>query len=194
MNTGILVLWGMWDALYQRCTRLRYIEKGKNIFRIVLLNYRGENLLTSDGREIKRGDMIVKLHLHNYMFASLCRGVKDETRLVLLLRRHIIKSLPELALYLHSLPECDQITGIVGTTMLHKGVEPLGFSCTDVPMNLFFRYKRWYLRLMIRIIHPQGRKRVQRWDQQMPLKRVYMSKEELFRRYLPLAEIGERSR
>lgn len=193
MNTGILLLWGIWDTLYQRCTRLRYIRKGENIFRVVLLSYRGESLLTSDDMQIKTGDLIVKLHIHNYLFACLCRGVKDETRIVLLLRRHIVQSLPQLALYLHSLPEIDQIKGIVGTTMLYKGVEPLGFSCSDVPMNWFFRYKRWYLRLMIRIIHPQGRKRVQRWDQQRPLKRVYMSKEELFRRYLPLEEIKETS-
>jgi len=194
MNTGILLLWGIWDALYQRCTRLRYIEKGKNIFRIVLLTYRGENLITSDQIQIQRGDMIIKLHIHNYLFACLCRDVKDEVRLVLKLRRHIVNSLPQLATYLQSLPERDQIKGIVGTTMLHKGVEPLGFTISDVPMSWFFRYKRWYLRLMLRIIHPQGKERVMNWNEEMPLKRVYMSKEELLRRYLPVEEIGESSR
>ncbi|WP_134686404.1 YkoP family protein [Brevibacillus migulae] len=194
MNTGILLLWGIWDALYQRCTRLRYIEKGKNIFRIVLLPYRGESLITSDQRQINRGDMIIKLHIHNYLFARLCRDVKDEVRLVLMLRRHIVHSLPQLADYLRMLPERDQIKGIVGTTMLHKGVEPLGFTVSDVPMSWFFRYKRWYLRLMLRIIHPQGKERVMNWNEHMPLKRVYMSKEELFRRYLPVEEIGESSR
>lgn len=193
MNTGILLLWGMWDALYQRCTRLRYIEKGKNIFRIVLLTYRGESLLTSDGKWINPGDLIIKLHLHNYLFASMSRGIKDETRLVLVLRRQIVNSLPQLARYMQSLPEIEQIKGIVGTTMLHKGVEPLGFSCSDVPMNWFFRYKRWYLRLMVRIIHPNGKHRVLSWDHDMPLKRVYMSKDELFRRYLH-EKVGESGR
>jgi hypothetical protein len=191
MNTGILLLWGVWDALYQRCTRLRYVDKGKNIFRIVLLRYRGEPLITSDNQQICPGDLILKLHIHNYYFANICRGVRDEMRIVLLLRRQVVQSLPQLACYLRSLPEADQIKGIVGTTMLHKGVEPLGFSISDVPMNWFFRYKRWYLRLMLRIIHPDGRERLQRWDQYMPLKRVYMSKDELFRRYLPVEQTGE---
>lgn len=185
MNIGILYLWGLWDFLYQRCTRLRYIEKGKNIFRIVLLHYHGENLVTMDQQEIIRGDLILKLHIHNYLFARLCQGVKNEARLALMLRKHIVESLPQLALYLYRMPEVDQIKGIVGTTMLHKGVEPLGFSCSDVPMTWFFRYKRWYLRIMLRIIHPHGKQRVQAWNHHMPLKRVYMSKEELFRRYLP---------
>ncbi|MGZ0050273.1 YkoP family protein [Brevibacillus gelatini] len=41
MNTSLLMLWRYWDEIYQRCTRLTYIEKGKNIFRVVPLRYRG---------------------------------------------------------------------------------------------------------------------------------------------------------
>jgi hypothetical protein len=185
MNTGILMLWGVWDTIYQRCTRLRYIDKGNNIFRIVLLRYRGEPLVTTDQRVICQGDLILKLHIHNYYFATLCKGVKDDLRVALLLRHHIMRSLPQLAAFLDGLEERDRIKGIVGTTMLHKGVKPLGFSISDVPMTWFFRYKRWYLRLMVRLIHPDGKRRIERWDYNMPLKRVYMSKEELLRRYLP---------
>lgn len=183
MNTGLLMLWGYWDSIYQRCTRLRYVEKGNNIFRIVLLRYRGEPLITSDQRVINPGDLIVKLHIHNYYFATLCKGIKDDLRQALLLRRHIMLSLPKLAAYLERLERREEIKGIVGTTMLHKGVEPLGFSISDVPMTWFFRYKRWYLRLMLRIIHPEGKRRMQSWKQEMPLKRVYMSKDQLLGRY-----------
>ncbi|MBM7591009.1 YkoP family protein [Brevibacillus fulvus] len=184
MNTGILLLWGVWDHIYQRCTRLRYVNKQSNIFRVVLLRYRGETLLTSDNRQICSGDLILKLHIHNYKFATLCKGVKNETRTALLLRKQIVSSLPSLASYLASLPRVGEIKGVVGTTMLHKGVSHLGFSVSDVPMNWFFRYKRWYLRIMMRIIHPNGKERIKRWDDCMPLKRVYISKEELFRLYL----------
>lgn len=183
MNTGLLMLWGYWDSIYQRCTRLRYVEKGNNIFRIVLLRYRGEPLITSDQRIINPGDLIVKLHIHNYYYATLCKGIKNDLRLALLLRRHIMLSLPKLAAYLERLERREEIKGIVGTTMLYKGVEPLGFSISDVPMTWFFRYKRWYLRLMLRIIHPEGKRRVQSWKQEMPLKRVYMSKDQLLGRY-----------
>ncbi len=196
MNTGILRLWGAWDNIYQRCTRLRYIEKGNNIFRIVVLRYRGEPLITSDNRTIQKGDLVIKLHIHNYYFATLSKDIKDELRVVLLLRRHIQKSLPQLAAYLASMEEVDEIKGIVGTTMLHKGVEPLGFTISDVPMGPFFRVKRKYLRLLVYLMHPDGKERLQRWDQMMPLKRVYMSKEELFNRYLQkeLQPAGETER
>lgn len=185
MNTGLLILWGIWDNIYQRCTRLRYIEKGNNIFRIVRMRYRGEPLFTSDNRVIDKGDLILKLHIHNYYFATLCRGLRDDLRVALLLRQQILHSLPQLAAYLNRMEERDEIKGIVGTTMLNKGVEPLGFSISDVPMGLFFRYKRWYLKLMLRMIHPDGKGRMKTLNHEMPLKRVYMSKEELLRRYLP---------
>ncbi|RNB52627.1 hypothetical protein AAFJ72_15235 [Brevibacillus gelatini] len=183
MNTSLLMLWRYWDEIYQRCTRLTYIEKGKNIFRVVPLRYRGEPLRTSDEQIIQDGDFILKIHIHNYYFASLCRGVQDELRVALLLRRHILQSLPKLAAFLEAMEEREKIKGIVGTTMLHKGVVPLGFSISDVPMNWFFRYKRWYLRLMLRLVHPDGKRRLQTWKQDMPLKRVYMSKEMLLARY-----------
>ncbi|MGG4456510.1 YkoP family protein [Brevibacillus porteri] len=192
MNTSLLMLWGYWDEIYQRCTRLTYIEKGNNIFRVVVLRYRGEPLFTTDNCIIHDGDLILKLHIHNYYFATLCKGVKDELRLALLLRRLTLQSLPQLATFLDSMENKDQIKGIVGTTMLHKGATPLGFSISDVPMTWFFRYKRWYLRLMLRIVHPNGKRRVQSWNHEMPLKRVYMSKEFLLNRYLegkqPLGE------
>ncbi|MFD2369318.1 hypothetical protein ACFSO0_04895 [Brevibacillus sp. GCM10020057] len=183
MNSSLLMLWGVWDNIYQRCTRLRYIEKGANIFRVVPLRYRGETLVTTDHKRIHNGDLILKIHIHNYYFATLCKGVKDDLKLALLLRRHIMQSLPKLAHYLETLENKEDIKGIVGTTMLHKGVQPLGFSISDVPMNWFFRYKRWYLRLLLRIIHPDGKRRVQAWNHEMPLKRVYMSKETLLARY-----------
>ncbi|MED1947104.1 MULTISPECIES: hypothetical protein [Brevibacillus] len=183
MNTSLLMLWGYWDEIYQRCTRLTYIEKGKNIFRVVVLRYRGEPLVTTDNCIIHEGDLILKLHIHNYYFATLCKEVKDELRVALLLRRHILESLPQLATFLNSMENKDQIKGIVGTTMLHKGVKPLGFSISDVPMSWFFRYKRWYLRLMLRFVHPNGKQRLQSWNHEMPLKRVYMSKELLLNRY-----------
>ncbi|GEC89027.1 MULTISPECIES: YkoP family protein [Brevibacillus] len=183
MNTSLLMLWGYWDEIYQRCTRLTYIEKGKNIFRVVVLRYRGEPLVTTDNYIIHEGDLILKLHIHNYYFATLCKEVKDELRVALLLRRHILQSLPQLARFLNSMENKDQIKGIVGTTMLDKGVKPLGFSISDVPMSWFFRYKRWYLRLMLRFVHPNGKQRLQSWNHEMPLKRVYMSKELLLNRY-----------
>lgn len=192
MNTAILSLWGLWDTIYQNCSRLQYVEKGKNIFRVVFLRYHGESLTTMSGHTIKSGDLILKLHIHNYLFANLCKGMKSDTRMILLLRRQIMDSLPTLALYLASHPRADEIKGVVGTTMLHKGVEQLGFSISDVPMNWFFRYKRWYLRLMLQIIHPDGMKRLETLDKNIPLQRVFMTKEELLSRYLAPQQIGEK--
>lgn len=183
--SGSLVIWGIWDAVYQRCTRLRYIEKGRNIFRIVLLRYRGETLTTSDNRQIRAGDLILRLHIHNYRFACECKGIEDDLKLVLVLRRLVANSMPQLAEYLAALPQANEIKGIVGTTTLNKGVQQLGFSIADVPANWFYRYKHWYLKFLLLLIHRYGWNRMKNYNQRTTLSRVYMSKEELLRRYLP---------
>ncbi|WP_019123493.1 YkoP family protein [Brevibacillus massiliensis] len=187
MNSGILVLWGIWDTLYHRCTRLQYVDKGRNIFRYVLLRYQGELLITADQQEIGPGDLILKLHIHNYLLAKLFYGINNDVKLALLLRRYSQQSLPQLAKLLAEHPRAREVKGIVGTTLLYRGVEPFGFSVSDVPINWFFRYKRWYLKLMLSILHPEGRKRVRKGQQDLALKRVYISKDELLRRYLPAA-------
>lgn len=187
MNSGILSLWGIWDTVYQCCTRLQYVDKENNIFRIVLLRYRGEVLATADGQKICPGDLIIKLHIHNYRLAKMFHGLRNETKMALLLRKRILESLPQLACFVADLPQAEQIKGIVGTTMLSKGAEKLGFSVSPVPLTPFFRYKSWYLKLMIRLIHPDGHKRLSR-NHDLVLNRVYMSKAELFRRYLPKRE------
>ncbi|WP_139491321.1 YkoP family protein [Brevibacillus dissolubilis] len=184
MNIAILSLWGVWDAIYFRCTRLQYVEKGSNIFRFVLLPYRGEPLDSNDGLRIERGDLILRLHIHNYYFATLCKDIENDTKIILMLRRHIRDSLPQLAEMIADHPRRDEIKGIVGTTMLHRGVEPLGFTTSFVPERWFFRYKRWYLRLMMMMIHPDGIRRIRRGEKDYSLKRVYMSRQELFDRYL----------
>jgi len=192
MNLPILSLWGVWDTIYQRCTRLQYVEKGKNIFRFVLLRYRGEPLISKNATVISSGDLIIKLHIHNYFFATQCYGIKNDARVALILRKHIVSSLPDLARLVAEHPRAEEIKGIVGTTMIDKGVEYLGFSVSDVPCSLFFRCKRWYLLFMRKIIHPDGGK-LRRDEHDMRLKRVFMSKDELLDLYLHRARDRKQS-
>lgn len=184
MNHGILTAWQIWDYIYEHCTRLQYIDKKNNIFRIVILRYRGEPLYTGDNQVIQSGDPIVKLHIHN---CRLAKKFKDEThlaRLGLRLRREILDSLPMLAHYVYTNEACQNVKGIVGTTLLYRGAQGLGFHVSDVKENWFYRYKTAYLKLMMLIMHPDGKKRLHSNRQDFRLKRVYMSRDELINRYL----------
>ncbi|MBO8170412.1 MAG: hypothetical protein H0Z33_00795 [Bacillaceae bacterium] len=184
MNNALIWAWEIWDQIYERCTRLEYIDRHNNIFRIVLLTYRGNPLTTGDGKIINHGDPIIKLHIHNCRLARKFSGVTSDVKLGLLLRKEILHSLPALACYVKQNPACQHVKGIVGTTMLYRGARGLGFSVADVPDTTFYRYKNWYLKLMMSLMHPEGRNRIKKNTQHLKLKRVYMSTDELLDRYL----------
>jgi hypothetical protein len=52
-----------------------------------------------------------------------------------------------------------------------------------VPDTAWFRFKNWYMRLMMAFCHPAGTKRLTRRDEALSIKRVVLTAEELFGRY-----------
>jgi hypothetical protein len=52
-----------------------------------------------------------------------------------------------------------------------------------LPDTRWFRFKNWYMRLLVVLCHPEGRKRLKQGHSSLMLKRVVMTVEELFRRY-----------
>lgn len=184
MNTALLQVWGVWDILYQHLTRLEYVDKKNgNIFRVVFCKYHGPKLITRDGQEILNGDFIVKLHIHNVKLTNSLRGINSEARLGLMTLKIVKESLPMLAQYVDGHPKGKNVTAIIGTTFLHRGVNKLGFDVEFVPDSLKFRIKNFYLRALLVLIHPNGMDRLRRKKNELTLKRVYMSIDELQKRY-----------
>jgi hypothetical protein len=184
MNVGLLTAWRFWDSIYYQLTRLQYVDKESgNIFRIVVLQYDGDPLRTSDGVEILRGDKIARLHIHNCRLAQLLKGVNNENRMVLIVLREIRRSLPRLAQVIVHHPNFHEIKGLVGTTMLHRGAKPLGFDTAKMEEGWYQRFKTVFLKTMLTLFHPEGMKRLKRKPEQLIPKKVFISVEELLRRY-----------
>lgn len=184
MNIALLQLWRIWDHIYYHSTRLQYIDKNNNLFRIVLLPYWGNRLVTKSGHEINKNDLVIKLHIHNFRLAEMIYEKKGAKALGILLLREVRNSMPGLAQFVANHPMADRIKGIVGTTFLHRGVEKLGFT-TSEPINTgIYRLKSLYLKWMMRLMHPDGKKRLESSAQEkLVIKRVFISKEELLDLY-----------
>lgn len=180
LNVAMLTLWGIWDRIYHCCRRLNYIQQEQNIFRYTILPYNGEMLKTNNGYIIQKGDLVIRLHIHNYLLAKRSVGIHSDVQIGLTLVREVKRSLPQLASVVKSHPKKREIKGIVGTTLLFKGSGQLGFSMSPVPNVWYFRFKRWYLTLLKIVMHPSGRKAPASME---ALTRVFMSKEELLDRF-----------
>lgn len=189
MNSLILRLWGLWDPIYYHFSRLQYVDQRNNLFRIALIPYWDSTpLYTRMGEVINKGDLVIKIHIHNYRLAQMIHQRNDSHALGLLLLREIRRSLPGLAHFILTSPFREKIKGLVGTTFLYRGSENLGFTVTAPPLTLKMRIKNIYLRWMLTMIHPDGRGRTAHDPSAFMVKRVFMSAEELVRRYVSAYE------
>lgn len=184
MNISLLNLWRVWDVIYYHTTRLQYIDKKTNLFRIVWKPFWGDTLVTKNGSVINKNDIVLKLHIHNFRLAEIIYKKRDTKALGILLLREVRNSMPGLARYVAHHPNSDQISGVVGTTFLHRGVEKLGFSTTNPIESKVYQIKSMYLKWMLWFMHPDGKSRLGDQKDKLTIKRVYISKQELLDLYL----------
>jgi hypothetical protein len=184
MNRVELTLWRWGDLVYRWLRRFDFEDrKGKNIFRIRVRHYTGPSIHLPDGNKIQEGDWVGFLHFYNLRLQQLLYGVKSENRRGLIVLRETQRSLPELVEFIKKHPRGERIKALIGVTLLNRGVEPLGFTVQNVPDTLWFRFKAWYMRMMMRLCHPEGRRRLLYKGKALTLKRVLIPVEELDKRY-----------
>jgi hypothetical protein len=160
MKSVILLLWGVWDWLYFRCNRMKYVAKEKNIFRIVHKRYRGPVVYTKSGQRLQRGDEIIKLHIYNYGLAKELLKYDSNFSIALYLKKNMGHSLKGLLDYIEQLPEPGNIKAVFGTSMLNRGAERFGFTVLDVEPTFYYKCKSYLYQLIYLIVHPFGMKYV----------------------------------
>jgi hypothetical protein len=176
----LIFLWCMWDVVYSKCSRLKHVKKGQNIFRVVVKRYRGEEIRTSDGYTLKPGDWYAQLHLHNARLAKLLQNTpKREFAWALTLTKTVRDSLPDLARFVACHPMTEHIQVLLGTTFLDKGSKQLGFEVTPIPSSRHKRLKSLSVKAIFLLCHPNGWEEIRRRKNRLVPKRVFISKEKL---------------
>ena len=135
MRSYLLTFWKILDPFYYSLTRLEHI----GIFRVRLTTYKGRDVLLNDGTLIKKNDKLVKIHLHNIQLLSELKTVSSSVKRGRIIFRKVHMSLPLLAEFIHNHNQKHEIKGAIGISMLHKGVEKLGFE-TYLPSNQLYRF------------------------------------------------------
>lgn len=182
MFQTILPFWGIIDQIYFQFNRLQFIDKdGGNVFRVRPIYYRGEPITLLDGTQIHQGDLLLKIHLYNYALMKEMVGMNSEIRRAFFVYQTVEKSMPGLAKYLHFHPRSEEIKGVIGITLLNRGVRHLGFDSIPITNDYYRRWKKSYMVPMYYICHGfrtgNGRKK-------LDPKILVMSKDQLFKNYL----------
>lgn len=178
-----LQMWGAWDWLYYRFNRMQYVSKKENIFRIVRKTYKGPPLQTKTGEWITTGDVILKIHLHNYALAKEVLHRRSEISLALFLKNYIHQSLIGLSKHIRELPEGSHIKGIIGTSMLNRGAERFGFQVHEVNHSIYFWFKGYLYKFIYLVVHPYGFHYLKKHGGRLRSKHLVMSINELFELY-----------
>ena len=146
MRGYLITIWSLLDPLYFFFTNLTYLpckESEGNIFRIRLTKYKGRNIVLSDGTQINKNDVLVKIHLHNVRLLKELRDIKSEIKRGKIIYRYVQKSLPKVENYIHNNEHFNEIKGIIGVTSLNKGCERLGFEMISISHPVYRWFKKF---------------------------------------------------
>ena len=145
MKSYVLLVWNFLDPIYYKFTRLTYIHNEihkENILRVRLTRYKGKHVILSDGTQINKNDILVKIHLHNVRLINEMKSVKNDITKGRFIYQHVKKSLPSLGSYIQNHSRADEIKGIIGISMLNRGADRLGLEFVDIS-NPLYKWFKW---------------------------------------------------
>lgn len=184
MMKTFIHMWSLVDKLYFCLSHLEYVNQSeRNIFRVKPLLYRGNALSMSDGTEFRHNDLLLKIHLHNCLLLQEMMTIGNDVKRALYVYNRVENSLPGLAQCIARHPQENKIKGVIGITLLTRGVKKLGFEVREISNPYYLQIKQAYLKPMFILCHP-NRKNMAKEKDLVP-KFLIMSKEKLLENYLP---------
>lgn len=116
--------------------------------RVRLTKYKGRKV-TSDGTEINKNDLLLKIHWHNIKILGQIQDYDSEVRRALAIYKTVQESLPEISHYIQIKGYTNEIKGLIGITILHKGCKKLGFEIYPIHN----RYHKLFKQVALLPIH-----------------------------------------
>ncbi|MBM7643954.1 hypothetical protein JOD45_000145 [Scopulibacillus daqui] len=179
-----LTLWNIVDPIYYSFSHLNDIgknERKSNIFRVKLTRYKGRDVTFPDGTEIRKNDLVVKIHLHNAKLLMEMHVLKNDIQRILHLYKQIKGSLPGVAKFVNEHPLNAHIKGIVGITMLNSRCEKLSFVKVEISSKCYKIFK--YLAFLPIHLLSTSKISISKLKKHPPAY-LFMTKQTLLERYL----------
>ncbi|WHY19360.1 polysaccharide deacetylase [Paenibacillus sp. G2S3] len=179
-------LWMMWENLFAVVTKFRSQSVWKyGICKLVVLKYHGESIVCQDGHRILPGDWVGELHLDNRQVVQLTRTLGAD-RAGIRTARMLREAMKEISRELDCNPELSKVQALTGITLLHRGIiHGIGFEQHPIKSKWQRRWFGIYLRFLLRMLHPEGRQRLEDSTEKLSPKMLVLSKQSLKARFAP---------
>jgi len=168
-------MWMAWERIFIWSSRFR----GSHTFRfeictVMIKKHRGAPIICADSTVISHGDWIGELHLDNAEILSLIRTEGPDLA-ALKIARLGRRSMKLISRAYTDQSEFNEVRALVGITLLHRGLtHGLGFEMQTMKQGLLRRLTTSYLRLLLSVLHPEGKNRIgRRREQLIPMKLVH---------------------
>jgi hypothetical protein len=171
----------LWERIVRRAMGIKPVTEG-SVVGYAIRRYPGRSLTTPDGVSLRRGDPVIELHLDSRQIEARTAGATAHGR-VLFLRREMLAALRAFAGLVRTDPALARTQGIWALTLMHRGVEPFGFTVIDVPPSLWRSLADRYLKLLLKVYHPEGEGRLHQREEELVAKEIFMPQAVLLSRY-----------
>ena len=177
--------WRLLEAYFQRRYQIRILENDPDsLIAYNLYPHQGPDVPLRCGAVLHSGDLVLEIHFRR---EALQRRVTsgDPTRLALTLLHLGDRDVPRLARALEREPELQPVRALHALTLFHRGVERYGFEVQPVRERWSEAWFTAWHRLLMARDHPNGGKRVREHREKLVTRHVWISREELRRRFPP---------
>lgn len=180
----IVALWLQWERLFVKMFNIIPIDEDNTLLKLRVREFSGEReIVLEDGEVIRKGDQIAELHLDNELLFKLGADARSTVHLTVQLIRRMEQLLPQINHLIMHHPDFKNVKGLYGISIIHRGTTRFGFTVIDLPEGLFSHFTRLYLRLLMYVIHPEGKERMQTKQELLVPKIIAISRRELMNRY-----------
>jgi peptidoglycan/xylan/chitin deacetylase (PgdA/CDA1 family) len=186
-------LWLAWEQVFQVLFQLKTINPADPFMHYRMRKYQGEPVELGDGTLLSKGDKVIELHIDNRQLFELGIHSRSSAQLAIRMIRRMQKGLPMLAEVIASDVNLAQAKALYGVSMINRGPEKFGFSVHDLPDGLFARSTKFYLKILLSVIHPDGGARLKERSEVLVPKLILMPVSELLKKMNQQLPHDERS-
>ncbi|OKQ00373.1 polysaccharide deacetylase family protein [Paenibacillus sp. P46E] len=152
----IVGLWLAWEQLFQLMFRLKTISPADPFLHYRIRKYQGGPVQMEGGERLSKGDKVIELHIDNRQLFELGMHSRSSAQLAIRMIRRMEKDMPVLAQRIAADVDLAEAKALYGVSMINRGPEKFGFMVLDLPNGWFARSTKFYLSILLSVIHPAG--------------------------------------
>ncbi|MCE3199782.1 polysaccharide deacetylase family protein [Paenibacillus sonchi] len=149
-------LWLAWEQVFQLMLRIKTISPADPFLHYRMRKYKGEPVQMEGGERLTKGDKVIELHIDNRQLFELGIHSRSSAQLAIRMIRRMEKDMPVLAQRIAADIDLAEAKALYGVSMINRGPEKFGFMVLDLPKGWFARSTKFYLSILLSVIHPAG--------------------------------------